>query len=73
MYKGVSLDCGYRMDLVVERLVVCELKTVERFTDVHQAQILSYLRLSGLHVGLLINFHQRVLRDGIKRVVLSAP
>jgi len=67
VYKGISLECGYRLDLVVENKVICELKTVERITDVHQAQILSYLKLSGIHTGLLINFNQRLLRTGIKR------
>jgi GxxExxY protein len=67
IYKGVSLDCGYRLDLVIERQVICELKTVDRLNDVHQAQILSYLKLSGVPVGLLINFHQRTLTAGIKR------
>ena len=67
VYKGVSLECGYRLDLVIENLVICELKTVERITNVHQAQILSYLKLSGIHTGLLINFNQRVLRTGIQR------
>ena len=71
VYKGVSLECGYRMDLVVERQVVCELKTVDRLNDIHTAQVLSYLRLSGLRVGLLINFHQTTLKAGIKRLSLS--
>lgn len=69
VYKGVKLDCGYRLDLVVEGLVIVELKTVERFAPIHEAQLLSYLKLRDLHLGLLINFHVPVLRDGIKRVV----
>jgi len=55
--KGVKLDCGYRIDVVVEEAVVVELKTVERLLPVHEAQLLTYLRLSGLHVGLLLNFN----------------
>src|SRR5437879_5705601 len=57
VYKGVKLDCGYRMDLVVEGLVIVEFKTVEALLPVHEAQLLSYLKLTGLPVGLLINFH----------------
>jgi len=68
-YKGVKLDCGYRMDLVVEDLVIIELKTVERFHPIHDAQLLSYLKLYDKHLGLLVNFHVPVLKDGIKRVV----
>ena len=68
-YDGVILDVGYRMDLVVENVVVVELKCVEAFSPIHQAQLLSYLKLSGLQVGLLINFHVADLRDGIKRMV----
>ena len=69
-YKEIRLDCGYRMDLVVERKVVIEIKSVDRLLPVHQAQLLTYLRLSGLRVGLLINFNVRVLRDGIVRRIL---
>jgi len=69
VYKGVKLDCGYRMDLVVEKAVVIEFKTVEVPLPVHEAQLLSYLKLSGLFVGLLINFHVPVLKDGLKRIV----
>jgi GxxExxY protein len=68
-YKGVKLDCGYRMDLVVEELVVVEFKTVENLLPVHDAQLLSYLKLSGVPVGLLINFHVPVLKDGLRRIV----
>jgi|SoiMetStandDraft_2_1073263.scaffolds.fasta_scaffold450959_1 GxxExxY protein len=68
-YKGIKLDCGYRMDLVVEELVIVEFKTVESLLPVHDAQLLSYLKLSGISVGLLINFHVPVLKDGIKRIV----
>jgi GxxExxY protein len=69
-YKEVRLDCGYRMDVVVEDRVVVELKTVEKLAPVHDAQILTYLRLSGLPVGLLMNFNVSVLKDGIRRLVL---
>lgn len=68
-YKGVKLDCGYRMDIVVENLVIIELKTIERFQPIHEAQLLSYLKLHGSNLGLLINFHVPVLKYGIKRVV----
>ena len=70
-YKGVHLDCGYRIDLVVENKIVVELKCAEKITPVHEAQLLTYLRLSGKHVGLLINFHVPVLKDGIKRRILQ--
>lgn len=70
IYEEVKLDCGYRIDILVESKVVIELKTVEAFTDVHTAQVLTYLRLSGNHVGLLLNFYTKSLKDGIKRLVL---
>ena len=69
VYKGIKLDCGYRMDMVVEDLIVVEFKTVEALLPVHEAQLLSYLKLSGLPVGLLINFHVPILKDGLKRIV----
>jgi GxxExxY protein len=70
-YKGVTLDCGYRLDFVVETVVVVELKAVESLQPIHEAQVLTYLKLGGWTVGLLINFNVPVLRDGIKRVVLN--
>ena len=70
IYKDVNLDYGYRIDILVESQVVVELKTVEQFKDVHVAQILTYMKLSNTRVGLLLNFHTKSLRDGIKRVVL---
>jgi len=70
VYKGVRLDCGYRLDLVVEGRVIVELKTVERLLPIHEAQLLTYLRLAQIHTGLLLNFNAPVLRDGIKRMVL---
>jgi GxxExxY protein len=69
-YKGILLDCGYRMDFVVEDAVVIELKCVERILPVHEAQLLTYLRLSRKRVGLLLNFQVSVLREGIVRMIL---
>lgn len=69
VYQGVKLDLGYRMDLVVQNLVVVKIKSVDGISPVHQAQILSYLKLSGKSIGLLINFNVVHLRDGIKRFV----
>ena len=69
VYDGERIDLGYRIDLVVEGLVVVEIKCAEAINPVHQAQLLSYIRLSGRNVGLLINFHVAHLRDGIKRMV----
>jgi len=69
-YKGVKLDCGYRLDLVVEDKVILELKSVEQVTSLHEAQLLTYLRLSGKKVGLLLNFNTPVMKDGITRLVL---
>jgi len=69
-YKTIELDCGYRIDLVVQDRVLVELKSVEVLLPVHEAQLLTYLRLSGKEVGLLINFNVPVLRDGIVRRVL---
>jgi len=69
-YKGIKLDCGYRMDVVVDNKVVLELKCVDKINPVHEAQLLTYLRLSNIKVGLVINFFTPVLKDGIKRLVL---
>ena len=69
-YKGLLLGCGYKMDLVVEHEVVLELKAIESILPVHEAQLLTYLKLSGKHVGLLINFNTPLLTRGIKRIVL---
>jgi len=68
-YKGVQLDCGYRLDLLVENRLLVELKAVQELLPIHEAQVLTYLKLSGLTIGLLINFNVPVLRRGIKRVV----
>ncbi|MBP7838729.1 MAG: GxxExxY protein [Bacteroidales bacterium] len=70
IYEDVKLDCGYRIDILVNDEVVIELKTVEAFTEVHAAQVLTYLRLSNKHLGLLLNFYTKSLKDGIKRFVL---
>ncbi|WP_116789626.1 GxxExxY protein [Flavobacterium psychrotrophum] len=69
VYKEIKLEHGYRLDLLVEDRLVLELKTVECFTDVHFAQILTYLRLGNYPLGLLINFHTKSLKDGIKRFI----
>ncbi len=68
-YKGKRLDCGYRLDLVVEKAIILELKSCEAIEEIHKAQLLTYLKLSGLTVGLLLNFNVSVMRDGIVRVV----
>ena len=70
IYKKIKLSQGYRLDLLVERQVIVELKTVEKLTSVHSAQLLSYLKLSGCKVGLLINFNVKLLKHGIRRFVL---
>ena len=69
-YKGTQLSIGYRPDFIVEKTVIVELKTIERFLPVHTAQVLTYLKLEGLRVGLLLNFNCRWMVSGIKRVVL---
>jgi GxxExxY protein len=72
-YRGITLDCGYRLDLVVEDCVIVEVKATEGLLPVHQAQVMSYLRLSGLRVGLLITFNVPVLKRGLKRIVNDFP
>ncbi len=69
-YKGLKLDCGYRIDLIVRKEVVLELKAIERIMPIHQAQLLTYMKLSGMSVGLLINFNAPLLTQGIIRRVL---
>ena len=69
-YKEVLLDCGYRLDFLVDDRLVLELKCVEKIAPIHEAQLLSYIKLARVRIGLLINFHVVVLRDGIKRMVL---
>lgn len=70
VYKGVSLDCGYRIDILVGNLVPVELKAIQALAPIHEAQLLTYLRLGGWRVGLLINFNVSVLKDGIVRRIL---
>ena len=70
LYKGVRLDCGYRIDILVDETVVVEIKSVEKVAPVHEAQLLTYMRLGGHRVGLLISFNVPVLKDGIVRRVL---
>ena len=69
IYKGKKLDCGYRLDLVVENAIILELKSCEKIEPIHKAQLLTYLKLSGLHLGLVLNFNTTVMRDGIVRIV----
>ena len=69
VYEDVKLDCGYRIDLLVNDSVILELKAIEKLQPIHDAQLLSYLKLAELQIGLLINFHVLHLRDGIKRLV----
>ena len=69
-YKGVALDCGYRIDLLVEGRLVVELKTIDAIAPIHLAQLLTYMKLSEARVGLLINFQVALLKDGIRRLVL---
>lgn len=69
-YKGVKLDCGYRLDLLVENAVVVEIKSVTTIEPIHEAQLLTYLKLGGWKLGLLINFNVTVLKDGIRRRIL---
>lgn len=72
-YKKVNVDCGYRLDLVVNELVIVELKAVERLEPIHQAQVLTYLKLTKMHLGLLMNFNVTRVIDGYKRLVRDFP
>lgn len=69
-YKGAKLDCGYRLDLLVAGKVIVEVKAVEQLAPIHEAQLLTYMRLARIRVGLLVNFNVPVLKDGIRRLVL---
>jgi GxxExxY protein len=69
-YKGIRLDCGYRLDIMLGRDLILEIKAVEKLLPIHEAQILTYLRLSRVRTGLLINFNSVVLKDGLRRFVL---
>jgi GxxExxY protein len=71
IYKGVKLDCGYRLDMLVDNQLVLELKSVEQLLGIHQAQLLTYLKLAQLPVGLLINFNVTMLKTGIRRLTLK--
>ena len=73
VYKQVRLDCGYRLDLVVEDEIIVEIKAIEKLLPIHEAQLLSYLRLAKKRVGLLMNFHVPVLKNGLKRIVNEFP
>jgi len=69
-YKGIYLDCGYRLDVFVEKCLILELKSVDKVSDIHKAQILTYMKLARVKVGLLINFNVKLLKDGIQRFIL---
>jgi GxxExxY protein len=71
VYKGRTLDCGYRLDLLVEDAVVVEIKAIQELLPIHEAQVLTYLKLGGWKVGLLINFNVPLLKRGIKRLILN--
>ncbi len=68
-YKGAKLDCGYRLDLIVENILILELKVCEKIEPIHRAQILTYLKLTDLRLGLVLNFNVAVMRDGVIRIV----
>jgi GxxExxY protein len=72
-YKSVKLDCGYRLDVVLEGSLIVELKTVDQLLPIHEAQLLTYLKLSGISLGLLINFNVPTLKQGLKRIVNNFP
>ena len=69
VYKGKKLDCGYRLDIVIEKAIIVEMKSCEKIEPIHRAQLLTYPKLSGLNLGLLLNFNTPVMRDGIVRIV----
>ena len=69
-YKGIKIDCGYRIDMLVGNKVIVELKSVDSILPIHQAQLLTYMKLSGLGIGLLMNFNVKYMKTGIKRMVL---
>lgn len=73
VYKGTRLDCGYRLDFVIENKLIIELKAVAALAPIHEAQLLTYLKLSRLSLGLLINFNVPILKSGIKRIVNNLP
>jgi GxxExxY protein len=69
VYKDVKLECGYRLDILVEKSIILEVKSCDSLMPIHEAQLLTYLKLTGIKIGLLINFNVLVLKDGIKRIV----
>jgi GxxExxY protein len=69
-YKDIKLDCGYRIDMLVDEKVIVELKSVDKILPIHQAQLLTYMKLSGIGIGLLMNFNVVYMKTGIKRMVL---
>ncbi|NMC14946.1 MAG: GxxExxY protein [Chloroflexi bacterium] len=69
IYKGIQLDCGYRLDLVVDNMVIVEIKAVEKILPIHEAQLITYLKLSNYHIGLLLNFNVPLMKQGIRRLV----
>jgi GxxExxY protein len=69
LYKEKQLDCGYRIDVLVENAIILELKAVDKIEAIHKAQLLTYLKLSDIHLGLLLNFNVPVMKDGIVRIV----
>jgi GxxExxY protein len=70
-YKGEKLDCGYRLDFLVSNLIVVELKAINAFEPIHNAQMITYLKLTGCKLGLLLNFHSPTMKQGIKRIALN--
>jgi len=69
-YKNIRLDCGYRIDVLIGDSIIVELKSVDKILPIHQAQLLTYMKLAGISIGLLVNFNVKYLKDGIKRMVL---
>ncbi len=69
-YKGIKLRCGYKLDLLIDEQIIIEIKSVERLLSIHESQLLTYMKLSGISIGLLINFNKKLLKNGIRRFVL---
>lgn len=69
-YKEINISCGYRIDLLIDNKLIIELKSIEKINPIHEAQILTYMKLSSIKIGLLINFNEKLLKDGIRRFVL---
>lgn len=69
-YKDIKLDCGYKLDIIVDGNVIVELKCVENILPIHEAQLLTYLKLSNIKVGLILNFHVALMKNGVKRMIL---